>query len=482
MGLGLCGPFSLFLLAACGSSSPSPGGTAGASASGGSTSLAGSDNGGTPNEAGAGGKSTGVGGTPSDGGGAGGGSAGSGVCKHELTNAACWQTHKFSPYTDIQQAFFGAVFDGQYMHFVNGASGIKDVHLRFDTRTDFVTGNWSTFDTANDIDSGFRGGAFDGRYVYLTPTNPLHNGAAQQTYDAVVARFDTRAPFSSGTSWSSFNLTQASGTPDLTVPGFRGAAFDGRYVYFAPAAVGSLTSADDTPSGKVTRFDTQADFGTRASWSTFDLGTVAANATNFAGAIFDGHYLYFAPSAKENALAVRYDTQAEFSMSGSWVTFETTSLNQFAGGFDGGVFDGRYLYFVPHSGLNSSYHAVVTRYDTAGAFTTADSWSTFDTSAINPSQFSQWAFQGGAFDGRYLYLVPSNGAPLVRFDTKADFSSTAAWSSVRIGQVAPDSSSFSGAAFDGRYLYLVPNGLLSAARFDAGANGDLPAAAHGSFY
>ena len=120
-------------------------------------------------------------------------------------------------------------------------------------REDFMR-DWKVFNTNPAIGNGYRGGTFDNRYVYLTPTQPENNGAAGLTFDSVVARYDTQESFDAATAWSAFNLTQKSGSANLTVPGYRGAAFDGRYVYFAPSFVG------DSASGNVARYDSMAPF------------------------------------------------------------------------------------------------------------------------------------------------------------------------------------------------------------------------------
>jgi hypothetical protein len=478
-GTGFWGLSCVCVLVACSSSSGSPAAAGGAGATAGSSGaqeLGGAGAGGALSAGGSGGS----GGT-AHAGAAAGGSAGAGVCAHELANAACWQQKNLQPLTSIEQSFFGAVFDGRYLVYANEAAGDKNVQVRFDTQGDF-TGDaaWSTFDAVAVKSGGVRGGAFDGRYVYLAPFEPEDNGAAQLTYDSVAVRYDSQAAFNSLAAWSTINLTRASGTQDLTVPGFAGTAFDGRYVYFAPTTVGQL-SGDAIASGKATRFDSQADFTKAASWSSFDLTTVSAGAAGFAGAVFDGRYLYFAPHSQTHALAVRYDTQADFATGASWETFETTSLNQYAGGFQGAVFDGRYIYFVPTLG-GITYHAVIARYDTQASFTSASAWTAYDTIALNNDNFSTWAFDGGVFDGRYVYFIPRGDGPLVRVDTTADFSSNDAWSNVELLPFASATGGFSGGAFDGRYLYLVPNALGPALRFDAGASASLPAANKGSFF
>ncbi len=402
------------------------------------------------------------------------------MCKHELSNPACWSSFDVTALTEFKQAFVGAIFDGRYVQYVNST----DDQLRFDSQADFSTSaSWSTFDLSK-ISFGFAGGAFDGRYAYVTPTLPANNGAAMMNYDAIAARYDTQAAFGASGSWSSFNVTRATGSADLTVPGFSGSAFDGRYVYFAPGYIGVLPSVNpdqEVASGNVSRYDSQAPFELASSWSSFDLTKVAATAAGYSGAVFDGRYLYLMPHETEHALAARYDTQADFATAGSWSTFETTTLNQYAGGFTGGIFDGRYVYFLPGR-AQTAFPSVVTRYDTQASFSTASSWAVFDTTALGATSFSTWLYSGGAFDGRYVYLIPPNGDPLLRYDTQGSFGSTQAWESVDLFRVSDGATGFRGGAFDGRYLYLVPDGYNSAVRFDAGNNGTVPTSTHGSFF
>jgi hypothetical protein len=466
----------LFAAASCGSS----GGTAKDGGAGSTGAGGGPGTGGGAPDAGAQGGSSGKGGAGGQGGssgkgGAGGGAAGAGggVCAHEIDNPACWSERDLTGFTELQQGFFGAIFDGRYVIYVNSTTGTPDDQIRYDTQGSFTGAGWSAFDTESVVGIGYVGGAFDGRYAYLTPTMPENNGAAGQNYDAIVARYDTQAAFNTTASWSTFNLTRASGTPDLTVPGFEGAAFDGRYVYFAPSAAGT------TVSGHVARYDTQAGFTTAASWSSFDLTTVDAAAGGFAGVVLGGRYLYFVPHATSNARAARYDTQASFTAAASWSTFEVTTLNPAANGFTGGVFDGRYVYFAPASAIFDS-PTIIVRHDTQGTFTDAASWGTFDTTAIQSS--ATWDYEGAAFDGRYVYFIPSHGDPLLRFDAQGSFTDAASWKAQRLFDVAPNSGGYSGAAFDGRYLYLVPNDLEDALRFDARDAGPLPATYNGSFY
>jgi hypothetical protein len=123
----------------------------------------------------------------------------------------------------------------------------------------------------------------------------------------------------------------------------------------------------------------------------------------------------------------------------------------------------------------------VTRYDTQAEFTAATAWSIFDTKGISGND--AWTFTGGAFDGRHLYLVPSNGSPFLRYDTQAGFGAADSWESLFLGRVASNANRYSGATFDGQYVYLSPGGFGVALRFNARDAAPVPESFRGgSFY
>jgi hypothetical protein len=285
---------------------------------------------------------------------------------------------------------------------------------------------WTTFDLAGAnpavaVTPGTEGAAFDGRYLYIAPQP-----------GTIVMRYDTNAPFGAAASWSSFDVQTKLGFK----PQFSGAAFDGRYVTFVPYAASTL----------FVRFDTQAPFTDPASWSTYDPAPLGADAVGFAGATFDGQFLYVAP--RDHTLLLRHDTRA--AAGSGWDTFEirqvqSTNLTEFWGG----VYDGHAIYLAPNDG-------VVVRYDTAKPFASPTSWSKFDTKVFDALGLS---FEGGAFDGRYVYLSPSGGESVtVRFDTQGTFTDAASWTSFDLGQVSNKVGILQGAAFDGRFVYLTPWG------------------------
>jgi hypothetical protein len=327
---------------------------------------------------------------------------------------------------------------------LDGAVDSGDANVTPTTYNDMTqAASWSTFDLSA-VSAGaktFAGATFDGRYVYFAPASDVVG---------TVARFDTQASFTAAGSWSTFATT----TLNPNAKGFQGAAFDGRYVYLVPLATAAFTF-----DGLAARYDTQASFTAPGSWTTFDTATLDANATGFAGSAFDGRYVYLVPdnNGSSHGIVTRYDTQASFSTAGAWATFDTTTVNASAFGFIHGVFDGRYVYFAP--GNNGARDGVLARYDTQGAFTATGSWSIFDVTTVNTNARG---FEGAAFDGRYVYLVPYSNAVstsdglVVRYDTQAAFDAGGAWSTFDTTSVNAKAVGFAGAAFDGRHVYFLP--------------------------
>ena len=386
------------------------------------------------------------------------GAAGAGDALYrDMTSAPLWSTFDTTSAFKLAHDFAGGAFDGRYVYFV---PSIGSVLARYDTRADFAAElAWSVFDTTG-LDANakaFAGAVFDGQYVYLVPSE-----------GSVAVRYDTRATFGALSSWTPFDTTIV----DPGAMGFFGAAFDGRYVYFAPNHNGAASD------GIVTRYDTRADFEAKPSWITFDVTPLSPNhgAGGFHGAVFDGRYVYFVQHQDAGlpvgGFVTRYDTRADFGTSDSWSFFDLAWLDPGAVGFLGGAFDGRYLYVVPnHAGAPS----LLGRYDTQGSFTA--SWSTFETTTLAAGVSG---FAGAAFDGRYIYLVPhDNGSPdgiVARLDTTvSDFEGRGAWSTFDTSSVNSAAKGFTGAVFDGRYLYLVPSSGGVVARFDAKTPPSLPA-------
>src|SRR5262249_15598737 len=145
--------------------------------------------------------------------------------------------------------------------------------------------------------------------------------------------------------WLAYN---AGSTDSLHVSAYQGGVFDGRYIYFVPTYIGAGSG------GVVLRYDTQSPFSTSSSWHAYDAGTTSGlNSKGYVGAVFDGHYIYFVPyyggGGFSHGVVLRYDTQASFTTPSSWSAYDAGSTDGLVTrGYNGAVFDGRYICFVPY--------------------------------------------------------------------------------------------------------------------------------------
>jgi hypothetical protein len=383
---------------------------------------------------------------------------------HDPGNPAFWETFDLKTLDANAGGYAGAVFDGRYLYLVpHETVAPHGVVARYDTQAPLDShAAWTLFDVAR-IDTnarGFMGAVFDGGVVYFVP---YFNGSM----DGVVARYDIAGDFSARGSWSTFDTTGV----DPSARGFWGGGTDGnRYIYLSPIG------ADGRHV--VARYDSWAPngFGMRAQWATFDTTTVSARAVDFAGAVFDGRYMYFVPGG-DNGVVARHDPVATLAQ--GWSVFDTTTVDGRAGGWTGAVFDGRFIYLAPYSKSQST--AVAARFDTQAPFDSPSSWSTFDPTALNADARG---FRGAVFDGRYVYFVPNDNtkAIVTRHDTTAPFGKAEAWATFDLTAVDQNAHSFFGGAFDGRYVYMVPSGGRSViARFYAKEPRDLPRTRSASF-
>jgi hypothetical protein len=321
--------------------------------------------------------------------------------------------------------------------------------------------NWAAYDAGehevgNDPD-GYDGIVFDGRYVYFSP------GFNGTEFHGEVLRYDTQGDFDHSSSWAAYD-PGAHGV-GLIARGYRGAAFDGRYVYFAPFA-----ERPTIVHGEVLRCDITGDFSNVSSWAAYNPSSqgIGYNATGYNDAVFDGRYVYFVPfynSTGTHGEVLRYDTSAAFDEPLSWDAYDpgANGVGITPDGYKSGVFDGRYVYFTP-SHTSDGYHAEVLRYDPQGEFDDPDSWDAYDYGTECGADCNDpGGFATSIFDGRYIYFGPgfsaAEGRETLRYDTTADFSSVSSWltfdpQSQGLGTWV---ASFAGAVFDGRHIYFMPH-------------------------
>lgn len=216
-------------------------------------------------------------------------------------------------------------------------------------------------------------------------------------------------------------------------------------------------------------------------WNRFDLKTINTGTTTFTGAVFDGRYIYFAPSNNtlDPAFAARYDTKGQgFTITTSWAFMDTALLHPDARGFEGAFWDGRYVYFVPYADASRHVGRFV-RFDPQAErdFNDPTAWDTFDTESLDENARG---FVGAAHDGkRYTYVAtgigrfaPHPGRPeaiSARLDRTQDFRSASAWQFFDTQQIAPDLDGggprgFFGAVYAKGHVYFVPHGYLGSVR------------------
>ncbi|UCE61265.1 MAG: IPTL-CTERM sorting domain-containing protein [Phycisphaerales bacterium] len=380
----------------------------------------------------------------------------------------------------------GIVFDGRYVYFSPGFNGTEHHGevLRYDTEGDFDHApSWTAYDPGAHgvglIARGYRGLAFDGRYIYFAPF-----AYSAGTVHGEVLRCDTTGEFSDLSSWAAYN--PSSHDIGYNATGYNDAVFDGRYVYFVPFYNSTGTH------GEVLRYDTLATFDTPSAWNAYDPGAndVGNTPDGYKSAVFDGRYVYFAPShtsAGYHGEVLRYDTERDFSEAPSWATYDPGEhdVGMDPGGFATIVFDGRYVYFGPGFGANGEREAL--RYDTTADFFTPSSWVTFDPQSQGLGTW-ETSFAGVVFDGRYILFTPHTDFDIsteviLRYDTAASFIDPLSWSvfDPASAGVGTGIDGHHTGVFDGRYVYFAPTNwnypeLMhgEVLRYDTGAPESIP--------
>ena len=345
--------------------------------------------------------------------------------------------------------YFGAVFDGRYVYFAAEQHGTRATHaniLRYDTHGNFRDPASYTAYDASQTDGlevrGFYGAVFDGCYVYFVPRQ-----IDMRQYHSRILRLDTRGEFKNPSSWSAFDVGEAHSQ--------QSAAFDGRYIYFCPG-FSNDPETESTYSGRTIRYDTRAPFKDQSSYTSVDLSTLLdPRAACFDGGAFDGRYIYLVPLY--GLFAVRYDTRGALDDPLSWEGFDGAQVGM--GMNVGAVFDGRYLYYCAYGNAN------IVRFDTRGEFKNPESWELRNVDHTGGLRTT--GFDGGFFDGRFVYFQPfflsgEDGtnrfhSHYLRYDPSRPFGDAASWQSYDASTTdGLPSVGYNGGAFDGRYFYAAP--------------------------
>ena len=319
---------------------------------------------------------------------------------------------------NVVGGYNGIVSDGKYLYYIPGVKVSENnqavvgltthsTFIRYDIDASFLQpASYSTFTntaqtfTNQNAHLAYSGGCFDGKYVYFAPykkTDIVTGTSIYQTHGK-ACRYNTHEPFDNGTSWeymdlsSSFNNTNTGNGWNLT--GFSSCIYDGRYVYYVPyekcnfsGAVGDFRWGENTT---IARFDTKnpsigggGGFNLTSAWNYFNISDAFASTHmkgGFYGAIFDGKYIWYIPSAGGfvgdnegtnnnywSSLLVKYDTHQSFTDPSAYYSFNMADVNADCGGYRGASFDGRYIYLSPYrtkTGTGGRNNGLVTRVDT----------------------------------------------------------------------------------------------------------------------
>ena len=291
--------------------------------------------------------------------------------------------------------------------------------------------------------AGYVNCCFDGQYLYMAP---YHNTTAWNGY---FVRYDVSLPFDVVGSYETFNLA----TIDSKYVGWKGATFDGRYIYMVQSYDGTADG------GRFLRYDTQASFTSAGSYTVIDLSTIDSNCKGLQGLCFDGRYIYtlaYYTSGGRKGVKVRYDTTLAFS-TGNVEIFDTTTINASYKGYADLINAGDYIYYVPFYN-DSSVFGVVFRHKIGDTFN-ASGFEYFNLSSIN----ANWTgFYAACYDGRYVYFSTNLSSAsvysgyIIRYDTTKPFNDPGSYVELDRTDFGAHHKTSSGLIFDGRYIYTVP--------------------------
>ena len=95
-------------------------------------------------------------------------------------------------------------------------------------------------------------------------------------------------------------------------------------------------------------------------YTLFDMTAISSGCKGYAGAAYDGRYIYFSPADASSSTIVRFDTTLSFRAVSSYTTLDLSVFGS-CSGYIGCIFDGRSIYFAPYN--NSALFGLFVRID-----------------------------------------------------------------------------------------------------------------------
>ena len=231
-----------------------------------------------------------------------------------------------------------------------------------------------------------------------------------------------------------------------------------------------IYAASSAPT--VCRWDTTSETFSQETMELADLATISPSATAaFSDVVFDGRFMIFIPG-NGSSWIVRFDTTHPFSEHDAWKAFDLAGIHESLHGFGAAAFDGAWVYMVPSSGNT------LLRYDVTMPFQDPLAYQRVELSVPSPASVGSCIMHQ-----RFLYMVSSASPTIVRYDTRSDFFTQTSYA---VQQIPGVSHGFGAMAADARFLYLFPHAGPTVTRADtitpfsdatSYANVNLPAAA-----
>ena len=340
------------------------------------------------------------------------------------------------------KGFSGVGSDGEYNYYTpyHNGSAYHGIVLRqkiFGVFKD--ASSWEAYDAGSVdglITKGYFGNPiFDGQFMYFTPNN---NGSVS----GIVLRYDTTKPFKSSTSWEAYN---AGSVDSLTTKGFRGAVFDGQFIYFVPYHNGAY-------NGIILRYDTTKPFKSLTSWEAYDLDGMAGGAAKgYWGAVVLENFIYFSPyqnaASTYHGQILRYDMTRPFKSAAAWVVFNAATVSANCKVLGAPCTDGQFVYFP------NAVYGLILRYDSTLPFNDVDSYATFDIANLSENNE---VHNSCCVQGHYVAFSPSRYTILV-YDTEKPFSDSGSWTEKEVaGADNSDIWGYLGSYSDPNYVYFAP--------------------------